>query len=125
MTPLETLTLATYFFVLIILAVYGWHRYYLVYLYMKHRNHVHVPKGKFQNLPRVTVQLPTERHQRASQRLRKERRQRTRDFDVVHNGLQGGIAMHLTLRPSIYRTARERSSRRVFLRSGYRCTCAE
>ena len=38
MTPAETLILATYFFVLIILAVYGWHRYYLVYLYMKNRD---------------------------------------------------------------------------------------
>ena len=38
MTPAETLTLAAYFFVLIILAVYGWHRYYLVYLYMRHRD---------------------------------------------------------------------------------------
>ena len=37
MTPAETLTLAAYFFVLIILAVYGWHRYYLVYLYMSNR----------------------------------------------------------------------------------------
>jgi len=36
-TP-ETLTLAAYFFVLIVLAIYGWHRYYLVYLYMKHRD---------------------------------------------------------------------------------------
>ena len=35
MTPAETLTLAAYFFVLIVLAVYGWHRYYLVYLYMR------------------------------------------------------------------------------------------
>ena len=38
MTPAETFTLAAYFFVLIILAVYGWHRYYLVYLYMRHRD---------------------------------------------------------------------------------------
>ena len=38
MTPAETLTLAAYFFVLIILAVYGWHRYYLVYLYMRYRD---------------------------------------------------------------------------------------
>ena len=30
--------LAAYFFVLIVLAVYGWHRYYLVYLYMKYRD---------------------------------------------------------------------------------------
>jgi hypothetical protein len=33
MTPLETLILVLYFFVLSILAIYGWHRYYLVYLY--------------------------------------------------------------------------------------------
>jgi hypothetical protein len=32
MTFSETLTLAAYFFVLIILAIYGWHRCYLVYL---------------------------------------------------------------------------------------------
>ena len=38
MTPVETLTLAAYFFVLIILAIYGWHRYYLVYLYMSNRD---------------------------------------------------------------------------------------
>ena len=38
MTPAETLTLAAYFFVLIILAIYGWHRYYLVYLYLKNRD---------------------------------------------------------------------------------------
>ena len=58
MTPFETLILATYFFVLIILAVYGWHRYYLVYLYMKNRDHKPVPLGSFPVLPRVTVQLP-------------------------------------------------------------------
>ena len=38
MTPAETLTLAAYFFVLIVLAIYGWHRYYLVYLYMSNRD---------------------------------------------------------------------------------------
>ena len=32
MTFAEILSLAAYFFVLIILAVYGWHRYYRVYL---------------------------------------------------------------------------------------------
>src|SRR5207249_2434238 len=58
MTPSETLTLAAYFFVLIILAVYGWHRYYLVYLYMKYRQ-----KGPTRGLPLdpapvVTIQLP-------------------------------------------------------------------
>ena len=38
MTLAETLTLASYFFVLIILAFYGWHRYYLVYMYMRNRD---------------------------------------------------------------------------------------
>src|SRR5918996_4503291 len=58
MTPLETLTLATYFFVLVILALYGWHRYYLVYLYMKNKRRQPVPLGSFTDMPRVTVQLP-------------------------------------------------------------------
>jgi cellulose synthase/poly-beta-1,6-N-acetylglucosamine synthase-like glycosyltransferase len=58
MTPAETLTLAAYFFVLIILAVYGWHRYYLVYLYM--RNRAKEPKAgpQLNPLPVVTIQLP-------------------------------------------------------------------
>jgi cellulose synthase/poly-beta-1,6-N-acetylglucosamine synthase-like glycosyltransferase len=58
MTAGETLTLATYFFVLVILAVYGWHRYYLVYLYMKNRDRVPVPAGSLDQLPTVTIQLP-------------------------------------------------------------------
>jgi cellulose synthase/poly-beta-1,6-N-acetylglucosamine synthase-like glycosyltransferase len=58
MTPLETLTLGSYFFILVILAVYGWHRYYLVYLYMKHKEDKPVPAGVYDPLPLVTVQLP-------------------------------------------------------------------
>jgi cellulose synthase/poly-beta-1,6-N-acetylglucosamine synthase-like glycosyltransferase len=58
MTPSEALILGTYFFVLIILAVYGWHRYYLVYLYMKNKDRQPVPAGSLAALPRVTVQLP-------------------------------------------------------------------
>jgi cellulose synthase/poly-beta-1,6-N-acetylglucosamine synthase-like glycosyltransferase len=56
----ETLILVLYFFVLSILAIYGWHRYYLVYLYMKNREH---DPGRalpppLAELPRVTIQLP-------------------------------------------------------------------
>ncbi|HEX2341614.1 MAG TPA: cellulose synthase family protein [Vicinamibacterales bacterium] len=59
MTPVETLILVLYFFVLSILAIYGWHRYYLVYLYMKHRDNVpKQPASPLDPLPRVTVQLP-------------------------------------------------------------------
>ena len=58
MTPFETIILATYFFVLLILAVYGWHRYYLVYTYMKHKHEQPVPLHRLDPLPVVTIQLP-------------------------------------------------------------------
>jgi len=58
MTLLETLTLAAYFFVLIVLAVYGWHRYYLVYLYMRHRDREAKPGPPLDPAPAVTIQLP-------------------------------------------------------------------
>jgi cellulose synthase/poly-beta-1,6-N-acetylglucosamine synthase-like glycosyltransferase len=58
MTPVETFTLASYFFVLIVLAIYGWHRYYLVYLYMSNRDKVPTPGPPLEPLPVVTVQLP-------------------------------------------------------------------
>jgi cellulose synthase/poly-beta-1,6-N-acetylglucosamine synthase-like glycosyltransferase len=58
MTFAETLTLVAYFFVLIILAVYGWHRYYLVYLYMRNRSRAPKPGPALSPLPIVTIQLP-------------------------------------------------------------------
>src|SRR4029450_13789057 len=58
MTPAETLTLAAYFFVLIILAIYGWHRYSLVYLYMRYRDKEPRPGAPLDPLPVVTIQLP-------------------------------------------------------------------
>src|SRR5256885_11624194 len=58
MTPVETLTLATYFFVLIALAIYGWHRYYLVYLYMSNRDKEPQQGAPLDPLPVVTIQLP-------------------------------------------------------------------
>ena len=58
MTVGETVVLSTYFFVLVILAVYGWHRYYLVYLYMKYKDRQPVPAGPLDSLPPVTIQLP-------------------------------------------------------------------
>ena len=51
--------LIPYFIVLILLASYGLHRYILVYLYYKNRkNRTTEPVGRFEDLPRVTVQLP-------------------------------------------------------------------
>jgi len=50
--------LAPYLTILVILAIYGIHRYHLVYLYLKYKNRVAVPKAKLRELPKVTVQLP-------------------------------------------------------------------
>ncbi len=50
--------LSLYFGVLCILAVYGLHRYHLVYLYYKYRDNVPKPLAKLEDLPVVTVQLP-------------------------------------------------------------------
>ena len=58
MTLPETLILVLYFFVLSILAIYGWHRYYLVYLYMKNKGNVPASLPPPRVLPSVTVQLP-------------------------------------------------------------------
>ncbi|HVR62054.1 MAG TPA: glycosyl transferase family 2, partial [Polyangia bacterium] len=52
------LVVATYLVTLILLAVYGFHRSSLVYLYYRHRDkHPRAP-GAFADLPAVTVQLP-------------------------------------------------------------------
>ncbi|HKD59326.1 MAG TPA: cellulose synthase family protein [Terracidiphilus sp.] len=51
--------LIPYFAVMIVLAIYGIHRYTLCYLYFKNRKkHSPVPPRLFDELPRVTVQLP-------------------------------------------------------------------
>ncbi len=50
--------LIPYFTILIILSIYGIHRYHLTYLYLKNRHKVPKPQAHFENLPRVTVQLP-------------------------------------------------------------------
>jgi cellulose synthase/poly-beta-1,6-N-acetylglucosamine synthase-like glycosyltransferase len=47
-----------YFFVMTVLAVYGIHRYALVYNYYKNRKHIAGPPPEISIWPRVTVQLP-------------------------------------------------------------------
>jgi len=50
--------LIPYFTILIILSIYGLHRYHLTYLYLKNRKKSPTPQGHFEQLPRVTIQLP-------------------------------------------------------------------
>src|SRR5713226_5807390 len=62
--------LIPYFIVLILLAGYGMHRYVLVYLYYKHKkNRTTEPAAYFEELPRVTVQLPIFNEQYVIERL--------------------------------------------------------
>src|ERR1700746_1247075 len=49
---------ACYLSVLIGLSAYGIHRYFIIYLYLKHRKRPPVPARYFEKLPKVTVQLP-------------------------------------------------------------------
>lgn len=47
-----------YTIMLVVVSVYGLHRYALVFLYWKHRNNVPQAAGHFDDLPHVTIQLP-------------------------------------------------------------------
>src|SRR6478735_1756076 len=69
MTLAETLTLAAYFFVVIVLAIYGWHRYYLVYLYMSNRDKEPVLGPPLDPQPVVTIQLPLYNEMYVAERL--------------------------------------------------------
>src|SRR3954468_17208583 len=50
--------LVPYLAILSILAIYGIHRYHLVYLYLKNKHKVPKPKAILAVKPKVTVQLP-------------------------------------------------------------------
>jgi cellulose synthase/poly-beta-1,6-N-acetylglucosamine synthase-like glycosyltransferase len=58
LTAFDIFVLVPYLGILIILAIYGVHRYHLVYLYLRNKNKVAVPKERLTRLPKVTVQLP-------------------------------------------------------------------
>ena len=58
MSPIESAILGLYFLTLVILAVFGLHRYVMVYLYFRHRDRRALPLPPPERLPRVTVQLP-------------------------------------------------------------------
>lgn len=58
MTTVEMIFLGVYFAVLMVLAVYGSHRYRMAFLYYRHKFKLPTPKGRFEKLPKVTIQLP-------------------------------------------------------------------
>jgi cellulose synthase/poly-beta-1,6-N-acetylglucosamine synthase-like glycosyltransferase len=64
----STLTVL-YLVILLALAVYGFHRSSLVFLYYRHRDKQPVEHGKFAELPAVTVQLPLFNEMYVAERL--------------------------------------------------------
>ena len=65
--------LVPYFSVLIVLSVYGLHRYETIRTYFKHRkSRLDVPEREFAALPRVTIQLPVYNERFVIERLIEE-----------------------------------------------------
>src|SRR5436305_479686 len=65
--------LIPYFTVLIILSVYGLHRYDIIRTYFKHKKKRTVePANRFEHLPRVTIQLPLYNERYVVERLIEE-----------------------------------------------------
>ncbi len=58
MDRFDIAVVAIYFVVLAILSFYGFHRYLMVFLFNRHRKRVAVAEKRFDELPRVTVQIP-------------------------------------------------------------------
>ncbi|MCC7431076.1 glycosyltransferase family 2 protein, partial [bacterium] len=58
MSFLETSFVFTYYFALTILGIFGLHRFYIIFLFLKHKNKIPKPLKKFQKLPLITIQLP-------------------------------------------------------------------
>src|SRR6201982_1004619 len=83
--PFDYAILVPYFGVLIVLSFYGLHRYHMIRGYMKYRKQMptEAPQ-KFEQLPRVTIQLPLYNEQYVVERLLEE----TSKIDYPHELLQ-------------------------------------
>jgi cellulose synthase/poly-beta-1,6-N-acetylglucosamine synthase-like glycosyltransferase len=69
MSALELSVVLGYALLLVVLSVYGSHRYLMAYLYHRHKYRLPTPKGRFDRLPRVTVQLPIFNEMYVTERL--------------------------------------------------------
>ena len=63
------LVLSLYFGCLLVLSAYGAHRWYLLWLYRRHRGDGATPLRRFEELPRLTVQLPLYNEMYVAERL--------------------------------------------------------
>ena len=58
-----------YVTILAAVAMYGFHRYVLLYLYLKHKKDAYQPLGTFEEMPRITVQLPMFNEEMVAERI--------------------------------------------------------
>jgi len=58
LTPIRWPLTVIYLSTLLLLCVFGVHRYWLTLTYYRTRRHIHRPQRRFRALPRVTIQLP-------------------------------------------------------------------
>ena len=65
----EIAVIVAYGLVLLVLSVYGSHRYFMAYLYYRHKYNLPTPRGRFETPPRVTVQLPVYNEMNVVERL--------------------------------------------------------
>jgi len=65
----QQIVVTLYTLALVLVCVYGFHRYALVYLYYRHRRKAHQAPYRFKQLPRVTIQLPMYNERRVARRI--------------------------------------------------------
>ncbi len=68
-TPLSVVLITTHLVVCLLLAIYGIHRYQLVYLYYKYRRNAPEPTARLAEKPFVTIQLPMYNEQFVARRI--------------------------------------------------------
>ena len=65
----EQFLIVVYTFALVMVSIYGLHRYILMYLYYRHRHKKPNKAGRFEQLPTVTIQLPMYNEQFVARRI--------------------------------------------------------
>ena len=76
--------MTVYTFSLVMVSIYGLHRYVIVFLYYKHRKKVPKLAGRFEELPVVTIQLPMYNERNVARRII----ERTCEIDYPREKLQ-------------------------------------
>ena len=68
----EKIFMTIYTFALVMVAIYGLHRWTIVFLFYRHRKKGHTPAGHFDELPPVTIQLPMYNEETVARRVIEE-----------------------------------------------------